>query len=83
MALTIKPWQYHYCLHLYSFASRESALLVSPVGGPHSLGEIRGAAVVGKASAAARKKSRKRHRRLLSVRGRAGAEALSFPSPMQ
>ena len=29
--------------------------LVSPVGGPHSLGEIRGAAAVGKASAAARK----------------------------
>ena len=28
--------------------------LVSPVGGPHSLGEIRGAAAVGKASAAAR-----------------------------
>ena len=26
----------------------------SPVGGPHSLGEIRGAAAVGKASAAAR-----------------------------
>ena len=39
--------------------------LVSPVGGPHSLGEIRGAAAVAKASAAARKKSRKRHRRLL------------------
>jgi hypothetical protein len=29
-------------------------LLVSPVGGPRSLGEIRGAAAVGKASAAAR-----------------------------
>jgi hypothetical protein len=28
--------------------------IISPVGGPHSLGEIRGAAAVGKASAAAR-----------------------------
>jgi len=37
-----------YCIILYYIA------IGSPVGGPHSLGEIRGAAAVGKASAAAR-----------------------------
>jgi hypothetical protein len=54
------------------------------VGGPHSLGEIRGAAAMGKASAAARKRIAQTPPPPFAVRGgRAGAEALSFPSPMQ
>ena len=55
----------------------------SPVGGPHSLGEIREAAAVGKASAAARKNRANATAAFHSSRGRAGAEALRPPSPMQ
>ena len=39
---------------MYMKGSTRVRWIGSPVGGPHSLGEIRGAAAVGKASAAAR-----------------------------